>query len=60
MEGDGKSELNSRQEVPATDITRASLDRRSPLRDWLLPPVLFPSFLFLLIVGYAIRACADS
>ncbi len=24
------------------------------MRDWLVPPVLFPFFLFLLIVGYAI------
>jgi hypothetical protein len=30
------------------------------LREWLVPPVLFPRFLFLMIVGYAIRACADS
>ena len=31
-----------------------------PLRDWLVPHVLFPRFLFLLIVGYVIRGCADS
>jgi len=24
------------------------------MRDWLVPPVLFPAFLALLIVGYAI------
>jgi hypothetical protein len=24
------------------------------MRDWLVPPVLFPAFLILLIVGYAI------
>jgi hypothetical protein len=24
------------------------------MRDWLVPPVLFPLFLFLLIVGYVI------
>ena len=24
------------------------------MKDWLVPPVLFPLFLFLLIVGYAI------
>ena len=41
-------------------LHRASLDRRSPLRDWLVPPVLFPRFLFLSIVGYVIGACANS
>ena len=25
------------------------------MRDWLVPPVLFPIFLILLIAGYAIR-----
>ena len=24
------------------------------MRDWLVPPVLFPAFLILLIIGYAI------
>ena len=24
------------------------------MRDWLVPPVLFPAFLLLLIVGYAL------
>ncbi len=42
-----RRELNTRRDGPALGTARALLDRWSPPRDWLAPPILFARFLFL-------------
>src|ERR1700730_2201836 len=49
-----RREWNSRQGVPTKGTARASLDRRSSTRDWLVSARPVSAFPFLLVVGYAI------